>query len=177
MLKGIQHQQLELADSSSQVTENITNRLVKMFEDLLYQTKQCLMRSEEAKKSLKRVEEDLTGALAQEDSLNLTVEGLKAQLAETTTSKCNLSNDVSLLKSEVEEKVRNLEQLKMELNDLEQAGGEQEKQIDALREELDARQQLVQDSKETESNLTDKIKAVSPLFKSLGTYVLFLEDH
>eukprot|EP00210_Caulerpa_lentillifera_P009087 g8669.t1 len=160
-ISGIQHQQLELADSSSPVTESITNRLVKMFEELLFQTKQWLVRSEEAKKSLKRVEEDLTGALAQEHSLNLTVEGLKSQLNEMTTSKCNLSNDVSLLKSEVEEKVRNLDALKMELVQLDQAHDEQTREIESLQEQLESKKQMVQDSKQVEVNLMEAIKEIT----------------
>eukprot|EP00210_Caulerpa_lentillifera_P001069 g1031.t1 len=160
-ISGLQHQQLALADSTSPVTESISNRLVNVFEELLMQTKQCLVKSEDAKKSLKRVEEDLNGALAQEQSLNFTLEGLKAQISEMSNTKCNLSNDVSLLKSEMEEKVRNLDQLKMELNELDTARNEQAKEISSLQDELEIKKQMVEDSKEAEFKLMEAINTIT----------------
>jgi len=125
------------------------------------QTSQCVMRSEDAKNSLKRVEEDLNGALSQEQSLTFTVEGLKAQLSEMQASKCNLSNDVNLLKNELEDKTRSFDQLKMELCELDTARVEQTEEISNLRDELEIKKQIVEDSKRAESDLTEAIKAVS----------------
>ncbi len=115
----------------------------------------------ESKGNLKKVESDLEGALSEESSLSVTIEGLRTQLNDMTSAKCSLSNDVQMLKNELEDKTDSLEQLRMELTSLDEVREEQNKDIEHLRNELDEKKRLLEVSKQTEEDMTEALQNIS----------------
>ena len=151
---------LKPTEPYGQVSRTIGDRLVHVFEQLLNQTKQSIIKAVESKGTLKKVETDLEGALSEESSLSMTIEGLRTQLNDMTSAKCSLSNDVQMLKNELEDKTDSLEQLRMELTSLDDVREEQNKDIEHLRNELDEKKRLLEVSKQTEEDMTDALQKI-----------------
>lgn len=157
----LQQHHLTPTEPYDHVSRNISDRLVRVFENLLSQTKQSIMKAVESKGSLKKVEDDLESALSEESSLTLTIEGLRSQLNDMTSDKGSLSKNVQLLKNELDEKTVSLDQLRMELNNLDEVREEQNKAIETLGNELNEKKKLLELSKQTEVDMTEALQKIS----------------
>jgi len=172
----LQQHHLKPSEPYDHVSRNISDRLVRVFENLLNQTKQSIIKAVESKGSLKKVEDDLEGALSEESSLTLTIEGLRSQLNDMTSDKSSLSKNVQLLKNELDEKTVSLDQLRMELNNLDEVREEQNKAIETLGNELNEKKKLLETSKQTEVDMMEALQKISEERDMLQTKLQMNEE-